>query len=52
MEIKLLITDFDGTLVNTFQANYHAYHEAFGQCGMTLTEEQYRALFKGSALRY
>ncbi len=45
MEIKLLITDFDGTLVNTFQANYHAYREAFGQCGLTLTQEQYRGCY-------
>ena len=30
MQIKLIVTDFDGTLVNTFQANYHAYSEAFG----------------------
>lgn len=41
MEIKLLITDFDGTLVGTFQANYHAYREAFSQVGLTLSEEDY-----------
>ena len=41
MAIRLLITDFDGTLVNTFQANYHAYHEAFEKCGLLLPEEQY-----------
>ena len=45
MEIKLLITDFDGTLVDTFQANYHAYCEAFGQVGLTLTEDQYRKCY-------
>ena len=45
MEIKLIITDFDGTLVNTFQANYHAYCEAFAQVGLTLTEEQYRRCY-------
>lgn len=45
MEIKLVITDFDGTLVNTFQANYHAYSEAFGQVGLTLPEEQYRQCY-------
>ena len=45
MEIKLVITDFDGTLVNTFQANYHAYREAFGQVGLTLSEEQYRQCY-------
>lgn len=45
MEIKLIITDFDGTLVNTFQANYHAYSEAFGQVGLSLSEEQYRECY-------
>lgn len=45
MEIKLVITDFDGTLVGTFQANYHAYCEAFRQVGLTLTEEQYRKCY-------
>lgn len=45
MEIKLVITDFDGTLVGTFQANYHAYCEAFRQEGLTLTEEDYRKCY-------
>ena len=45
MEIKLLITDFDGTLVDTFLANYHAYCEAFGQVGLELTEEQYHKCY-------
>ena len=45
MEIKLIITDFDGTLVNTFQANYHAYNEAFMKMGLTLSEEQYRKCY-------
>lgn len=45
MEIKLVITDFDGTLVGTFQANYQAYREAFKQVGLTLTEEQYRKCY-------
>lgn len=43
--IKLLITDFDGTLVNTFQANYHAYKEAFSLEGLSLTELQYRECY-------
>ena len=42
MEIKLLITDFDGTLVNTFKANYLAYSRAFREVNLCLTEEQYR----------
>ncbi len=45
MEIKLIITDFDGTLVNTFQANYHAYREAFAKVGLALSEEQYRQCY-------
>lgn len=43
--IKLLISDFDGTLVDTFQANLAAYREAFRKCGYELTEEQYRVHF-------
>ena len=45
MEIKLLITDFDGTLVNTFKANYHAYREAFDVLGLSLSEDQYRKCY-------
>ncbi|MBQ9577628.1 MAG: HAD family phosphatase [Muribaculaceae bacterium] len=45
MEIKLIITDFDGTLVNTFQANYHAYREAFEQMGLSLSEDTYRECY-------
>jgi len=43
--IKAIVTDFDGTLVNTFQANFHAYREAFTQVGLTLDEEQYRECY-------
>lgn len=45
MEVKLIITDFDGTLVNTFQANFHAYCDAFGQVGLPLSETQYRSCY-------
>lgn len=45
MEIKLLITDFDGTLVDTFEANYRAYNEAFKRNGLELTRIQYRDCF-------
>ena len=45
MEIKLLITDFDGTLVNTFQANYQAYCEAFQRVGLSLSEDSYRKCY-------
>ena len=43
--IKAIITDFDGTLVNTFKANYYAYKEAFIQYGYELTEEQYKECY-------
>lgn len=47
--IKAIICDFDGTLADTFAANYHAYQKAFGEQGLTLSEETYRAAF---GLRY
>lgn len=43
--IKAIITDFDGTLVDTFEANLHAYQEAFQQEGIILTAERYRECF-------
>lgn len=43
--IKLLITDFDGTLVDTFFANYHAYREVFSQYGICLSEIAYKECF-------
>lgn len=47
--IKAVICDFDGTLADTFAANYHAYQKAFEEQGLALTEETYRAAF---GLRY
>lgn len=47
--IKAIITDFDGTLVDTFEANLCAYQKAFRECGMTLTTDKYRECF---GLRY
>ena len=47
--IKAIITDFDGTLVNTFNANFYAYHEAFKQYGYELTRDQYKECY---GLRY
>ncbi len=44
-EIQLMITDFDGTLVNTFRANYMAYSKAFEEVGLNLSEEDYRRCF-------
>lgn len=43
--IKAIITDFDGTLVDTFEANFMAYQKAFAEAGITLTEERYRKCF-------
>lgn len=44
-QIKLLITDFDGTLVDTFEANFLAYEKAFSEYGLGLSEKQYRDCF-------
>ena len=33
-QVKLLITDFDGTLVDTFKANFLAYQKAFDKYGL------------------
>ena len=43
--IKAIITDFDGTLVDTFEANLRAYQKAFNEIGITLTAEKYRECF-------
>lgn len=43
--IKAIITDFDGTLVDTFEANYAAYCMAFKSCHLELSREQYQACF-------
>ena len=49
MIVKAIITDFDGTLVDTFEANYEAYLLAFKryfyEIGYGLTREQYQACF-------
>lgn len=44
-QVKLLITDFDGTLVDTFEANYVAYQKAFAEYGLELSEQQYHDCF-------
>lgn len=43
--IKAFITDFDGTLVDTFEANLRAYQQALYNFGVTLTAEKYRECF-------
>ena len=40
-EIKLILLDFDGTLVDTRNANAEAYIEALGEVGIHLTKEEY-----------
>lgn len=43
--MKAVITDFDGTLVDTFEANFRAYCRSFNDLGMTLDERTYRDCF-------
>ena len=43
--IKAIITDFDGTLVDTFEANLRAYQKAFAEVGLMLSPERYRECF-------
>ncbi len=43
--IRSIITDFDGTLVDTFEANLRAYQEAFHSVGRDITAEKYRECF-------
>lgn len=43
--IKAIITDFDGTLVDTFEANLRAYQKAFNDVGLNLTADKYRQCF-------
>lgn len=43
--IQLIITDFDGTLVDTFESNFLAYKEAFLQNSLQLTKESYKKCF-------
>ena len=45
MDVRLLITDFDGTLVDTFEANYLAYKAAFKECGLSISRDEYEACF-------
>lgn len=47
MEIKLLLIDFDGTLVDTRQANYRAYRDVLKEVNFDLDEEQYLSTFFG-----
>lgn len=44
-KIKAIISDFDGTLVHTLEANFLAYHEVLTAHGIALTKENYTSLF-------
>lgn len=43
--VRCFIFDLDGTLVDTYKANYRAYREAFREAGVTFTAKQYRQFF-------
>lgn len=43
--IKAIIADFDGTLVDTFEANLRAYQRAYQSVGFDITSEKYRECF-------
>ena len=43
--IKAIISDFDGTLVDSFEANLKAYQDAFKYVGLELTSEEYKKCF-------
>ncbi len=45
MRISAIITDFDGTLVDTFEANFRAYDIVFKRHGLSLSRDQYRSCF-------
>ena len=45
MRISAIITDFDGTLVDTFEANYRAYGMVFKHHGLSITRDQYKSCF-------
>ena len=41
--IRLILLDFDGTLVDTRRANARAYVETLREAGYAMTEEEYAA---------
>ncbi len=47
MQTELLLIDFDGTLVDTRQANYRAYRDVLKEIGIELEEELYLREFFG-----
>ncbi len=47
MQTRLLLLDFDGTLVDTRQANYRAYRDVLSEIRINLDEELYLAEYFG-----
>lgn len=45
--IKLILLDFDGTLVDTRKANAYAYIETLSEVGVELTEKEYLEKYYG-----
>lgn len=43
--IKAIITDLDGTLVDTFDANFMSYRKSFAEIGYELSLDSYRMCF-------
>lgn len=46
-QLKLILLDFDGTLVDTRRANACAYIETLSEVGVALTEEEYLEKYYG-----
>lgn len=46
-QIKLILLDFDGTLVDTRRANAHAYMATLAEVGIKISEEEYLERFFG-----
>ena len=45
MKTELIISDFDGTLVDTQEANFQAYKKVLSHFNIFLTEDMYHRLF-------
>ena len=43
--IKAILTDFDGTLVNTFEANYYAYRDVLIKYQINLQRNDYKQVY-------
>lgn len=46
-QLKLILLDFDGTLVDTRHANAAAYIETLAEVGITITKEEYLSRYFG-----